>query len=466
MRARIWCLVAILVAGFQASAVAQPATPDPDDIAAALSLQIPAYWQVGNVEIQASVNDGDDVSPRFRQRFTADLTPREDLFRIAQEVGPFKVVVAVAHVGERYKLYGIGVSILRTGQWTTELALENSLQGMGAPRSMFDGPVVVAGAETSQQAIETYLLGLETAKAFAERAARTSANADLLRKLAVEADAQERALLKDAHSRRIAALTARLDSDLAKLNSAIDAMIAENQNALMEIVALHERKVAAATVDAEIRLAITETRKEIAAQDELAAVLEALAAKRKHTADLAAQAFEGEVAERKKRHKMLRDKLASDDVSEQMAAFDAAIGSQDDGLRRVALTSALRSGNDDLQGAALAAFISEMPQMTISVGSTDDDRKPPAYVQTFRITAADGAAFTGEFSTPGFEGIAQGSGMIHGDNLSLFAQWKNRAQCSWNAQINVEGVLRGLMQCADRLGRVKKTISGIGSVSF
>ena len=111
---RILASVFVVVAAdvFHGSALAQKA-PEPAVLAAALGLGMPVYWQVAKIEIQASVNDGDEISPQYRQRFTADVAPREDLFRLVDEVEPFQVIAAVTPAGKSYKVYGIGFSTLR-----------------------------------------------------------------------------------------------------------------------------------------------------------------------------------------------------------------------------------------------------------------------------------------------------------------------------------------------------------------
>ena len=118
------------------------------------------------------MNDSDDISPRYRQRFAAEVAPREDLFRLVDKVEPFGVSAVVTPAGKSFRLYGIGHSALEKGKWSTKLEMENSVAALRQPRSMFDGPVVVLGDEGSQQAIEAFMQGRETAKALAERAAR------------------------------------------------------------------------------------------------------------------------------------------------------------------------------------------------------------------------------------------------------------------------------------------------------
>ena len=142
-----------LVLWMQMPVQAQEA-PGRIEITSALSAELPAYWSIELVDIAASVNDGDEVTPRYRQRFAADVVPGEDLYAAApgnQAIGPFNVVVATRTTAEPHKLYGIASPTLALGQWVTEVVLENSVDGLGVPRSLFDGPVVVAGSDQAGQ---------------------------------------------------------------------------------------------------------------------------------------------------------------------------------------------------------------------------------------------------------------------------------------------------------------------------
>ena len=55
--------VAISLCG---NAAAQILKPDVDDIVAAMNARMPAPWMVQDIEIQASVNDGDAINPKYR----------------------------------------------------------------------------------------------------------------------------------------------------------------------------------------------------------------------------------------------------------------------------------------------------------------------------------------------------------------------------------------------------------------
>ena len=247
-----------------AVAVCSPALaqdePGPDEIGAALNLDLPGWWQVANVEIQASVNDGDDISPHYRQRFVADLATREDLFRLVDEVHPFTVISGAAVIGDTHRLYGVATSALEMGAWSTGIDLENSVRGLGMPRSMFEGPVVIAGTEASQQAINAYIEGQEVSMALAEHAARVAASAEILSALEAQAAAQERALIEDIRQRRLEAMKGRLETDLGAIDTAIDELIAANRQSLEELALMREQRIAAATAHADTLIAIEETQ--------------------------------------------------------------------------------------------------------------------------------------------------------------------------------------------------------------
>ena len=61
--------------------------PGEDEITPALALEVPIWWSIESVNIEASVNDGDEVDPHIRQRFTAVVKPLEDLFEHVDSVG-------------------------------------------------------------------------------------------------------------------------------------------------------------------------------------------------------------------------------------------------------------------------------------------------------------------------------------------------------------------------------------------
>ena len=116
--------------------------PSEIEINSALAGELPAYWSIASIEMSASVNDGDEVSPRYRQRFVANAVPKEELYVLATDkgaIGPFAVLITTRTATQTHKLYGIATSILALGKWSTELVMENSVKELGMPRSLFAG---------------------------------------------------------------------------------------------------------------------------------------------------------------------------------------------------------------------------------------------------------------------------------------------------------------------------------------
>ena len=67
------------------------------------------------------MNDGGDISPRYRQRFTADIAHHDDLLRLVDKVEPFSVIAVLTPAGKSSRVYGIGSSTLEKGNWSTKL---------------------------------------------------------------------------------------------------------------------------------------------------------------------------------------------------------------------------------------------------------------------------------------------------------------------------------------------------------
>ena len=140
--------------------------PGEPEIKSALEAELLPYWSIDSVGIFASVNDGDEVSPRYRQRFVANAVPNEELYLRAEDdgsIGPFAVLVTTRTTTQVHKLYGIATSVLALGKWSTELVMENSVEGLGMPRSLFSGSVVVAGSAQADQAASDLLEARESA---------------------------------------------------------------------------------------------------------------------------------------------------------------------------------------------------------------------------------------------------------------------------------------------------------------
>ena len=179
------------------------------------------------MSIEASVNDGDAVDPRIRQRFIATVTPVEDLFESVDTIGPFTVLIPVQASGEPQKLYGIASSALQLGRWAVQIRLGNTVEQLGAPEALFEGPTVVAGSDELEKSSETMrILGF----------------------------------LKD-----------RWETSLSGLDSAIETMKRDSRELISELSGQTLRKMDAAR---ETLAAIDQAISETAAQEQLTKALE------------------------------------------------------------------------------------------------------------------------------------------------------------------------------------------------
>ena len=466
-------LRAIIVAIAIATPAAATAQPAPEDLATALNLELPAWWQVANVDIRASVNDGDEITPRYRQRIVVDLAPTENLYLHVEEVHPFTVVAPVAD--SVYRLYGVAFAALEREEWKTRFDFENPENlGKAMPKGMFSQPVLISGTDAAQEALDSFMDAREIAAALAERTAANAASAGIIAELDAQAagrlDAMkgrmEVALAEidsgmdrivaaanaasagiiaelDAQAAgRLDAMKGRMEVALAEIDSGIERMTASNQATLDRLATLGEQRVAAAAARADTLAAIAEGKAEIEAQEELEAVLEELAAKIRRNAELEAASVTADLEADKKLQDDLRARLVSEDLSERMAAFRHAMAQEDGHLRRIALDSAFSSGLDEMQGAALAEVIADLPQLTIIVSGGDW-----TYYQTLKIAETDGSAFLGEMTTDGSKRVLTMTGSIQGDTLSVHADSNDGLVCMWQAGVDEKGILSGKSQC-------------------
>ena len=226
MKTRVYAILAIPLLTVLASMYGHvPALaldpPGEREVAASLAAELPAYWSVRSVEITSSVNDGDEVSPRYRQQFVADTLPREDLYLPLAgdgEIGPFTMLITTNPATEPRRFYGTATSVVALGKWSTELDVENSVLGVGLPRSLFGGPVIVAGAERTDQIAERFLKLAELSKMITEGVVRSKVSVAALEKLAAE----ERAALDEANRQRLAALKERYEQERVRAAAAAE----------------------------------------------------------------------------------------------------------------------------------------------------------------------------------------------------------------------------------------------------
>ncbi len=397
-------------------------TPGEAQIMSALSSVLPPYWSAESVDIQASVNDGDEIEPLYRQRFMANVVPDEDLYAAAprnQALGPFTVVVATRAAAEPRKLYGIASSTLALGQWETKVVLENSVDGLGMPRSFFDRPLIVAGSNEANQVAANLLNAQELVKTLAEGLARASANAEVLEQIA----AQEQEALEVANRQRLEALMAKYEQERASI-----------------------------TATAETLKAVSEAEAETVAHRNLVSALETLADEKKRAAEIEKQVATAEIKEKTARYDALLVALRSDNLSQKHATFDLAIASDQKHLKEMAIAEAMKSGDDGLQAKALMALISKSPEIGITIYGQDDSLSRE---HIFEIKSLDESnmSFSGNYIYSGSYSYEQnwpnGTGSIQRDRISLrgwFEEYHDFA-CVVNAQVNDQGILVGSMRC-------------------
>ncbi len=124
--------------------------PDQDVLLAALQRELPAYWSVSSIEIDATAVDEAEDPPVFRQRFVAIAAPSEDLFvHDSHETGvePFVALELKRRRLEDVRLHGIADSRQNNESWQTSIELENPVLEFGVPISRFAGPALVPGSD-------------------------------------------------------------------------------------------------------------------------------------------------------------------------------------------------------------------------------------------------------------------------------------------------------------------------------
>ena len=451
--------------------------PGEAEVSSSIAAELPSYWAVQSVEITASVNDGDDVDPRYRQRFVADAIPTEDLYMAVSEddwVGPFRMLITTHAATESRKLYGVATSALSLGKWSTQISLENSVKGVGSPRSLYSEPVVIAGAEQAGEVAEEFLKLHEVSKTVTEGLVRRTASSEVLKKLAEE----EKAALEEGNRQRLIAFeekyrqevaafiagmerergeivadinaklaivrtelkqeTAKLDAQAAALEQERKLLIEENQRSLEALQAEFERKRAEIAAVAETLDAIAVAEAETEAQKKLAAAQKKLAEETKNASDVVQQAQDAAIKKGKLRYEIFLAALRSEDLGERNARVDAVLESADNNLKEIAINEAMKSGDDVLQAKALKALMARQPKIAIMATRKDKDGKKVLWYPVIEVTSFDEQtlSFAGVFSPniqigacvsgqngykPQYAPKAQGT--IQRDKVTLIGKW-------------------------------------------
>ena len=321
--------VAISLCG---NAAAQILKPDVDDIVAAMNARMPAPWTVTDIEIQASVNDGDAINPKYRQRFVAEAEPSENLYSmVVRDLvwAPYKVVIETHGAGEPFNLYGIATSTYSQGEWDHRFSFENTFEQRGQPFDMFSSPVVIGGTKHADEVISKLSEAETLIKTIAERAVRTEANISALK----ETQEQELEILRKENAKRLESIEKRYEAERAAIEA--------SQETLSQIA---------------------ESRAEMSALDELIAVQEELKKKRDETRAKEEALLAQEIDAESKRFQTVLAMLESEKPEERRAGFDTLFSYDDDEVNVMALKKGLDSDHADLQAHAVA----------MAVGSGDD----------------------------------------------------------------------------------------------
>ena len=194
--------------------------PTPETLDRLVTEALPSYWATENFETIATSRNGDAASPSAVVRFEVDAMPDSNLFAEAGREGPFVIVVPTEPAETRRRLYGVHNLTYRAGQWSGDVTIENPVDGLGQPKDLFDGPVLVLGDEETEAKLEA-LRNTVVASAGARQ------EAELVR-------------LSAAHEQAMAELEATHNGRLADLQRANSQAVAEAESAVAETLAATE----------------------------------------------------------------------------------------------------------------------------------------------------------------------------------------------------------------------------------
>ena len=100
------------VTAWAGSVAADSDAPGEENIAMAVSMSLPAYWSIEGVDIQATINDGDVINPKFRQRFVAKAVSREKLYSEPSQNSdwkPYIMLIETRTPQQPHQLYGLSL---------------------------------------------------------------------------------------------------------------------------------------------------------------------------------------------------------------------------------------------------------------------------------------------------------------------------------------------------------------------
>ena len=421
--------------------------PSEEDIAMEVGMWLPSYWSIERIDIQATVNDGDAINPKFRQRFVAEAVPREMLYSEPtqnSDLKPYIMLIETRTPQQPYKLYGIAWSALVLGKWNLELRTENGVAGLGKPVAMYSQPAIIIGSEDAKRAIENLDAVKTLDKTLAEQAIRVEADAAILQAAADE----EHELLRN-----------------------------ENRKRLEAIVDRYEQERAAIEASQETLTAIAEAEAEIASLDILTGVTEELSRKRKLAREQQKKMLDEEINEVSVQRDALLEAIRSEDADTRRTGFDAMFSSSEEQLNTMALKEAFASSDEDLkihaievamdsgveklQEMALKAWITGLPTIMLTV--YDEDGRDFQGTLVYEVLAVDkDQRLTGKlhlqdvkwFQQGGFSVSKRidGTGLVHQNRISFQgaftkAEAKTERNCKVDLGPSKNAFLAGFIDC-------------------
>jgi hypothetical protein len=124
--------------------------PSDSELIAALASQVDRNFEVSTLDITASENRGDNVTPLFATRFEATVSSQAVLYEMDSVEGGVTFVTQTHALGDSIKVFGVIESRIIQGDWSHDIRIEGKpFLEVGRALEQFPSknPVMVAGTE-------------------------------------------------------------------------------------------------------------------------------------------------------------------------------------------------------------------------------------------------------------------------------------------------------------------------------
>lgn len=164
--------------------------------------ELPGLIELKGFELDTARNVGNDESPSWLARFTAEVAVREDTFEIDTVEGDLRLLKPIRKAGEVFKLYGTVQSDPTGDGWWHRFQRDGSSNPvLGRPRGDYGPDALVAGSPEAQ----ALLADIERRRDQERIAAETTRAAEAAeRQRAEEAEAARRKRIEEAVARHSA----------------------------------------------------------------------------------------------------------------------------------------------------------------------------------------------------------------------------------------------------------------------